>query len=255
MNSIPTVSIWSPYIPPSKSLLAWRFMHDKVPVDEKLRERGLSIPSMCSNCRQHEESSFYLVFTCSFATQLWRWFAVIINMSLSFPIVDDLWKLCDRGWSPQCKLAIQATIICIINAIWSTRNNARFNNRTTHWKQAVSQIISSVSLSAKMSTLAASSSMTEFTILKSLNVKIHPPKSLIIKEVFWHPPIHGWIKCNCDGAATLNPPTAACGGIFRNSKAQFLGCFAEGLGHENSLFAELCGAMRALRRRIGVIFC
>jgi len=29
--------VWSPNIPPSKSLLVWRVMNDKVPVDEKLR--------------------------------------------------------------------------------------------------------------------------------------------------------------------------------------------------------------------------
>lgn len=31
---------WSPYIPPSKSLLAWRIMHDRMSTDEKLMEKG-----------------------------------------------------------------------------------------------------------------------------------------------------------------------------------------------------------------------
>lgn len=182
-------SIWSLYIPPSKSLLVWRFMHDKILVDEKLKERGLLIPSMCSSCRHQEESTFHLFFTCAFATHLWRWFASVLNLSLSFPTVDDLWKDCDKGWSPQCKLTIQATIIYILNAIWCSRNNARFNNKNTHRKFAVSQIISSVSLSANLSRLSASSSITEFLIMKFLNVSIHPPRSLTVKEVIWHPPI------------------------------------------------------------------
>lgn len=32
--------LWCKDIPPSKSLLAWRLIHDKVPTDEKLAERG-----------------------------------------------------------------------------------------------------------------------------------------------------------------------------------------------------------------------
>lgn len=56
-----------------------------------------------------------------------------------------------------------------------------------------------------MSKLAASSSISEFTILKALNVSINPPKSLGIKEVIWHPPIQNWNKCNCDGAAIVTP--------------------------------------------------
>lgn len=42
--------IWSADIPPSQSLISWRLMHDKLPTDEKLMERGCCIPSMCSLC-------------------------------------------------------------------------------------------------------------------------------------------------------------------------------------------------------------
>ncbi|WJX17562.1 hypothetical protein P8452_07464 [Trifolium repens] len=38
--------IWSTDIPPSKSLLVWRIMQDKVPTDENLMCRGCHIPSM-----------------------------------------------------------------------------------------------------------------------------------------------------------------------------------------------------------------
>jgi len=38
--------IWSPDIPPLKSLSAWRLMHDKIPTDEKLLERGCHMASI-----------------------------------------------------------------------------------------------------------------------------------------------------------------------------------------------------------------
>jgi len=42
--------------------------------------------------------------------------------------------------------------------------------------------------------------MTEFFILKSFNINIHPLKAPTIKDVIWHPPLINWIKANTDGA-------------------------------------------------------
>lgn len=184
-------SIWSPNIPPSKSLLAWRLMHDKIPVDGSLKQRGCVLPSICNLCLKAEETTFHLFFECFYAIQLWCWLASVLNQPLHFSALEEIWHLSERGWSPQCKLAIIAAIINIMSAIWRARNNCRFQNIKTHWKSAISQIIVNVSLSASNSKLPASSAMKEFTILKTFNVSINPPKMLIVKEVFWCPPIVG----------------------------------------------------------------
>lgn len=42
-----TKPTWSKDISPSKSLLLWRLMHDKLPTDENLTLRGCFMPSMC----------------------------------------------------------------------------------------------------------------------------------------------------------------------------------------------------------------
>lgn len=41
-----TKTIWSKDIHPSKSLLPWKLVHDKLPTDENLATRGCSLPSM-----------------------------------------------------------------------------------------------------------------------------------------------------------------------------------------------------------------
>lgn len=64
-----------------------------------------------------------------------------------------------------------------------------------------------------------------------------------IKEIIWSPPYTGWIKCNTDGAATSI--TSSCGGIFRDSNANFLTCFTENLGGCSAYHAELSAIMRA----------
>jgi ribonuclease HI len=67
-----------------------------------------------------------------------------------------------------------------------------------------------------------------------------------VKEVVWNPPLMNCVKCNIDGASKGNPGEASCGGIFRNSNADFLLCFAEPLGYASSFLAELHGALRAI---------
>jgi len=92
-------SIWSPDIPPSKSLLVWRLMYNKIPY-ENLLLRGCFFPSMCSVCKTTAETTTHLFFECSFALKLWTWFASILNSPLQFNSMDDVWKILDRNWSP-----------------------------------------------------------------------------------------------------------------------------------------------------------
>ncbi|MCI20794.1 hypothetical protein A2U01_0041957, partial [Trifolium medium] len=57
--------------------------------------------------------------------------------------------------------------------------------------------------------MTANSSMTDFAILKFFKINLHHPKAPKILEVFWHPPLQGWIKCNTDGSAN-NTQAALC---------------------------------------------
>lgn len=101
-------NVWSSDIPPNKSLLGWRIMHDRVPTDEKLKERGVSLPSVCSCCQNSEETTFYLLFfQCDFALKMLSWLATILNYSLHFNSLNGIWGLCDNPWTPKCKVVIQ----------------------------------------------------------------------------------------------------------------------------------------------------
>jgi ribonuclease HI len=238
--------IWSPDIPPSKSLFVWRLMHDKVPTDENLLRRGCYLPSMCSFCCKHEESTFHIFFECDFAIKLWSWLANCLDLTIQFTSLEDIWKIADLNWSSQCKISVIAVIINLINTIWYVRNQARFNNNKISWNPAISLIISSTALTGNNTKKVASNSIRDFIVLKHFKISIHNPKTSIVKEIFWNPPLPNWIKCNIDGASKGNPGLSSRGGIFRNNEADFLLCFAEPLGYTSSYQAELQGALRAI---------
>jgi hypothetical protein len=85
-----------------------------------------------------------------------------------------------------------------------------------------------------------------FFLINALSVKVKYGNAPRTKDVLWHPPVFNWIKRNIDGACKGNPGPSSCGGIFRNSFAEFLGTFACNLGISNSLISELNGAMLAI---------
>jgi len=217
---------------------------DKLPTDEHLIERGCNLPSMCSLCLKHSESSFRLFFECLYSKHIWRWFASVMNCNLHFHDVDDIWSICERGWNPQCKVVITGAMINILNSIWYASNQIRFKGDKIHWKSSVSTIIANTSFIGNHSSAVASSSMFDFIILKKFNVNVHPTKAPQIIEVIWHPPIFHWMKCNTDGSA--NNSTSACGGIFRDKDSKFLLCFAQNTGQSTAFHSKLCGAMKAI---------
>lgn len=194
---------------------------------------------MCNLCFKHVESSFHIFFTCSYAVKLWSWLASALNISLNFYSLQEVWKVCDLPWSPQCKVVILSALINLFNSIWFARNQARFNNKTVNWKSAIAMIIANTSIAGNATWKTSTNSIRDFIIIKTFNVSTHQPRAPIIKEVIWSPPLQSWIKCNIDGASIGNPGNLSCGGIFRNNEADFLCCFTEPL-------AEISGALRAI---------
>jgi ribonuclease HI len=239
-----TKTIWSKDFPPSKSLLVWRLMLNKLPTDDILTTRGCSLPSMCSLCGKHPETSFHLFFECMYAVNLWCWLASTLNRTLHFQTPEDMWTVANNSWNPQCKVVIIATMINIINSIWYARNQLRFNDKMVPWKSSLSNVIVCTSLCGNLTTDVASSNISNFVILKKFNVTLHPPRAPKIIEVIWKPPPPNWVKCNTDGSS--NNLLSSCGGIFRDNNSNTLLCFAEHKGTGNAFHAELCGAMRAI---------
>lgn len=62
--------IWCSFIPPSKSFVSWRLIHDRMPTDEHLWSKGIIVISMCSLCLCTAETSRHLFLDCIFARRL-----------------------------------------------------------------------------------------------------------------------------------------------------------------------------------------
>lgn len=139
-----TKNIWSKDIPPFKSLLVWRCMLNKLATDKNLSSRGCQQPSRCSLCLKNVESSFHLFFKCVYAQNIWNWLASSINYTLQFQSKEEIWSLCNRSWSPQCKVMITAALFNL------------FNNKQIYLRSSISKIISSTSVLGNNTKVVAS---------------------------------------------------------------------------------------------------
>lgn len=130
-------------------------------------------------------------------------------------------------------------IINVLNAIWHSRNQERFQNKHFSWQMAINMVVSNVSLIGNKTKKVAAINMAGFELLKAFKIQIHPTKPPLIKEIIWQPPCLNWIKANTNGAMIKNPTKASCGGIFRDSNGSYLGSFAQNLNTTSSFNAEL----------------
>ncbi|CAJ2645397.1 unnamed protein product [Trifolium pratense] len=123
-----TKFIWKLFIPPSRSLVAWRIMHNVIATDDNLIKRGLTIVSCCSLCGSSYETGTHLFLRCPFIMQYWNWLSSLLGMPLDLSNFDSLLGICNKGWSPQLHDLIIAAIVNILWKVWKCRNNVRFND-------------------------------------------------------------------------------------------------------------------------------
>lgn len=110
-------------------------MLNKLAIDENLSSRGCQHSSRCFLCLKKGESSFHLFFECVYAQNIRNWLTSSINCTLQFQSKEEIWSLCNKSWSPQCKVMITAALFNL------------FNKKQIHLRSSISKIISSTYVS------------------------------------------------------------------------------------------------------------
>jgi len=108
-----------------KTLVLWKILHQRLPIDKDIQIRGLSLCFTCSLCRKQEESLFHLFFDYSVTYQIWNYTKQVFPEFSPLSINDIIDFLMLSG-SPLANLAKLTTITYSIWMIWRMRNHARF---------------------------------------------------------------------------------------------------------------------------------
>lgn len=87
--------------------------------------------------------------------------------------------------------------------------------------------------------------ITDFSILKFLDISIRPKKGSSPIPIIQSFPTVGWVKVKTDGATKGCPDPSTCV-AFRGSIGEYIGSFSSYLRVQKSLYVEVMGAILAV---------
>ncbi|PNY05479.1 ribonuclease H [Trifolium pratense] len=192
--------------------------------------------SVCVLCMVTSEATPHLFLHCSLAVALWNWLAEQFQIVFNMDGMQDIFQSCNPAWCSQVKDLALAAIIHTFHTIWMTRNKIRFNNAKVSIHSAKIKIGTLIAASSAMTKSFASSATVDLQVLSNIQVPVQqrPKKKSLL--VLWKAPPIFWTKVNTDGSFTQT--SSACGGIFRNHHANYLGSFASCIYHSSVLYTE-----------------
>lgn len=72
--------IWKLTLPHKVKVFFWRFCKNNIPVRNRLRSKGVSLPILCPMCEVDVEHLLHIFFDCSFAKQCWSYVGCVMDM-------------------------------------------------------------------------------------------------------------------------------------------------------------------------------
>ncbi|KAL0289217.1 UNVERIFIED_CONTAM: hypothetical protein Sradi_7079000 [Sesamum radiatum] len=118
-------SLWSKLIIPNISVFAWRLIHNWIPVDERLKEKGITLASKCLCC-EDTETIPHLFLHNAHSLEAWGFFAS--KFQVNIPHTNDI-VLLIQSWKTRLgtKSHIRDVIpLLILWNIWNLRNESKY---------------------------------------------------------------------------------------------------------------------------------
>lgn len=108
----------------------------------------------------------------------------ILNFNSIIQGWPDVWRLCGKSRSEQCKNIFKVPIIFVYITIWMVRNKVKCNACHLHVSSSISYIMTYVSTVGNIFT-SSHLGIQDFVLLKIFKVNIRNPKAHNIIEVIW----------------------------------------------------------------------
>ncbi|KAL9677847.1 hypothetical protein QQ045_015683 [Rhodiola kirilowii] len=117
-------NIWRPWLPPKLSVFLWKLRHRAVPLDDRVRQCGIALASMCRCClRPDEESTAHLFFHSDAANRVWDVGRTLLDIPKPHTL-RMLWDILNQlSCSTSCVDGLRIVwVCCSVWEIWSLRN-------------------------------------------------------------------------------------------------------------------------------------
>ncbi|KAL0312659.1 UNVERIFIED_CONTAM: putative ribonuclease H protein [Sesamum radiatum] len=239
--------LWHSTVMPSMSIFAWRLLNNFIPVDARLKEKGMVIVSKCCCC-ENIETIEHVFLNSSSVKEVWNYFGNLFNLQPPqtdfISIMFQFWKLS----SPDVKRGHVRLLIplLIFWFIWMMRNEAKFNDVCFTSSAIIRRVMAYLWKLYKAKCFKLVHWRGDLLVAKKIGFIFHSPSPTPPILCRWLPPPNGFWKLNSDGASKGNPGPLGAGGLIRDSRGKLIMAYYDFLGDQTNTFAELYGVSRGL---------
>lgn len=243
---------WTPYIghsslPPNISTFLWKVLRHAIPMDCRVRTRGVVLVSSSGCCKAHQEESLTHLFIHSeVAQEIWKCFGRMLRLPYRFnSIVQAVASWMKMPTHPsQFDICRMATAAHILHEIWVDRCRATYDDKPMNARQVCLQIIRKVHLISVVHSPQRPATKLQYHHMEIMGIS---RKHIRFKRGGWHrwvPPATGEYKLNIDGSTRGNFMTG--GGVIRDSCGGFIAGFSTAYGNGTNMIAEFRALLEGL---------
>lgn len=141
--------MWNPILPHNISSFLWKLSRYAIPVDCRVRTRGIQLVSRCHCCKHPQEETLrHLFMKSDMVVEVWHCFGMIYKLPYSFSSILQAMKTwMDISPSPsQFDIGRMAMAAHVLHKIWVGRCRATYDDKPMHARQICIRVIRKVQL-------------------------------------------------------------------------------------------------------------
>ena len=245
--------VWSKYISSKWSIVVWRALRSKLPLDDALQKVGIQLVSKCVCCIQPKRESVSHVFvTNEIARVVWRHFEGVFGIFSSGQLLQQKlssWWI-HKAKSPCIKEILSFVPVCICWEMWRNRCRGKADERLWPADMIIACVGRAVRAVFDGSTVIASARVDELDMCRAvgLNVGSALKQACIITRWVW--PESNKYKLNADGCSRGNPGDSGGGSLLRDHSGHVLWAVSDFYGHNTNMVAEARALLQGLQKCI-----
>ncbi|KAK0581732.1 hypothetical protein LWI29_017271 [Acer saccharum] len=242
---------WHSLLPKRISICIWKAWFMCLAVDDRVKDKGISMASACDCCVQRSQETIdHVLSVGDVAADIWRRASVIFGIPFQRVLP---WKNRVTNWfyyarNSSIKGVLIGLLPCLITwCLWNRRCKARMEGVYQGADQIWRSVRYWVRSLAEDKVSSRDLNSTDFFIMKELQIQHHKVFARPGKFFSWTKPPAGWIKLNCDGSCRGNPSNSGGGGVIRDCHGMAIAAFSSFFGNGTNNSAELKAILEGIR--------
>ena len=245
--------IWDRGIGPTISVFLWRLLANRIPVDEKIQWRGVSIASRCRCCVNPDiETRLHLFVNSEAAFRIWehfaRWFPYAPEFARRGNNLEGRLRWWQRHTGNKNKHHLCILIPCLICwFIWTERNGRVHHENVFKVENVCKRVVAYLRNLVLAGFLGPDQWVGCDPKVDFMEAQSRKSKVRKVEKVVWRPPEWPWLKVNTDGSFEGCTGRAGGGGVVRDHLGDIVEAFCTPVAASSGFEAELKSLLEGVK--------